>query len=306
MTFRQIAKNRMYKKVLAFLNANAAAWAAFSRLVTQITTFTNANTTLDGFIEQQAQPSSGFTDNKNNILISLVADTVKTARKAMVYAIDQNDAVLETLFSVQVSDFFSTPQDAALAKIQNIYDGISPLAADLLSYNVSAGDITAIGDGITDFKAAEPGSGNARAARKAATKGIAVTMASIDAMLAVMDDLIIHGIADTNLVHEYRNNRKLHITGIRHTGIIATIDAANGVAIADAAMVIAALNKSAVSNLLGVAEIIKMKAGMYEVSFSAQGFASQTMILKVGRGELLEVSVNLVPVVQEMGLAKVA
>lgn len=306
MTLKQIAKNHMYKKVLGFLTANASAWTAFLRLVDEITAFTNANTVLNGFIDQQAKSGKGFTGTKNIILNKLIANTVKTGRKALVYAIDQNDDVLKTLFSVQVSDLKGLTQDAALAKIQNMYDSISSLASELLSYNVTAADITAIGNGITDFKAAEPGSGNARAAIKAATKGIAVIITAMDASLAVMDDLIIHGIANATLVNEYRNNRKVHAVDVRYTGIIATIDAANGIAIADATMIIAALNKTAVSNLLGVAEIIKMKPGLYEVAFSAEGYVSQTMILKIAQGKQLEVSINLVPLVQEIGLAKVA
>ena len=307
MDLRQFTKNRMYKNVLGFLNANAAAWSAFERLVTQIALFARLNTTLDGFISQQAQTSKGYTGNKNSIMAALIANTVNTARKALVYAVDQNNDVLTALFSVQASDLSLLPQNAALANIENIYDGLRPIAAALVAYNVSDEDIALINRGITAFKAAQPGTGNARAIRKAGTEGIKTTMASIDGCLRLMDNLIIHGIDNAELVNEYRNNRKLDPVGMRHTGIIATIDnSVTGDAINDAKMEIAALHKTAASNLRGVAEIIKMKPGLYEVVFSATGFAPQTLILKIDRGVKLEVNVNLVQAVQEMGIVKAA
>jgi hypothetical protein len=307
MNLIQISKNRMYKNVLGFFSANSAALASFTRLAKQIKLFTVQNATLNKFIEQQAQTSRGYTGDKNSILAALVANTVNTARKALVYAIDQSNEVLKEILSVQKTDFTRLPQDAALAKIQNIYDAVSPLADALLLYNVSAEDIAAISDGIDNFKAAQPGTGNSRASRKAGTQGIKTTMAVIDASLRVLDDLIIHGITDGALVSEYRNNRKTDVVGTRHTGIIATTNnAMSGAKLPGVKMEVAALNKSAISNLLGVAEIITMKPGLYQVAFSAEGFVSQTQVLKIKRGNTLEVSVNLAQLVQEMELVKVA
>jgi hypothetical protein len=307
MTLSQIAKNRMYKNVLGFLNTNASAWAGFTRLVTQIAQFTGLNTTLDGFIEQQAQTSKGYTGNKNSILAALIAGTVATARKALVYAVDQNNDVLVQLFSIEKTGLSILSQNVALAHIQNIYDAVSPLATALQPYNVSAADITLINHGITAFKAAQPGTGNARALRKAGTQGIKDTIVSIDASLGIMDDLIIHGISNAGLVAAYRNNRKLDPVGVRHTGVIATItDAVTGAPVANVKMEIAALGKSATSNLQGVAEIISMKPGLYEVAFTTRGFASQTLVLKIDRGMKLEVSISLAQSVQEMGVVKAA
>ena len=269
--------------------------------------FGKENTVLDGFIDQQAGSSKGYTGDKNSILAALIANTVKAARKALVYAIDQSNEVLAELFSVQKSELGDLPQGIALAKIQNIYDAINPLAESLAPYNVSPEDIELINRGIAAFKTAQPGTGNARALKKAGTQGIKSTMQSIDAGLAVLDDLIIHGIANATLVNEYRNNRKLDVVGVRHTGIIAMIDdAVTGASVAGVKMEIAALNKSAISSLVGIAEIIKMKPGLYEVSFTAQGFVPQKLVLKIDRGVKLEVSVNLAQSVQEMGIVKAA
>ena len=74
MTLLQISKNRMYKNVLGFLTANRAAFAAFARLVSQAAVFGKENTVLDGFIDQQAGSSKGYTGDKNSILAALIAN----------------------------------------------------------------------------------------------------------------------------------------------------------------------------------------------------------------------------------------
>ena len=307
MTLKQVSKNRMYKNVLGFLIKNSDVWKTFARLGSQVKLFGSQNSELDKYINQQTQTSKGYTGDKKAILASLIFNTVTAARKALVYAIDQNNEVLTQLFSVQSSDIARLPMNVALSAIQNIYDAMNPLADALESYNVSTDDLAAIDQGIVAFKEAQPGTGNARASRKAGTKGIKTTITSIDFTLGVMDDLIIHGVANPELVNEYRNNRKIDTLGVHHTGIVATInDAVSGAPVAGVKMEIAALGKSATSNLEGVAEIIKMKPGLYEVTFSAKGFVAQTLVLKIDRGVKLQASVNLAQSVQEMGLVKAA
>ena len=106
MDKEQNQKNNMYKKVLAFFVDNAAKFAGFKRLVTEIKKFGDLNGVLDDFIKKQLLGSVGLTGEKANVFISTVALTVRTARKALVYAKDQKDEVLKALFDVRESDFY--------------------------------------------------------------------------------------------------------------------------------------------------------------------------------------------------------
>jgi hypothetical protein len=45
---------------------------------------------------------------------------------------------------------------------------------------------------------------------------------------------------------------------------------------------------------LGVADIESMKPGMYHVIFSADGYASQTQILKIEQGKTIDEEVKMV------------
>lgn len=97
------------------------------------------------------------------------------------------------------------------------------------------------------------------------------------------------------LVNEYREVRKVKEMGTRHTGLVATInDAAGGIAIEGAIMLVQELNKQAASNILGVADIESMKAGTWHVIISAAGYVAQTQVLKIEQGKTLEMEVRMI------------
>ncbi len=295
MDLKQTAKNNMYKAVLGFLLNFITAINAFKRAAAEAAKFTGLNKTLDGYIAQQQGSTTGNTGQKDTLFKNMVALTVKASRKTLVYAIDQEDENLQALFNVQESDFIKMPGQTALAKIDNIYSGLQKLSGQLDDYRVTADDITAIGDGITAYEAAAGTPQNTKAAIEAGTKGIEATMPLIDKCLHILDDLIVHGMDDdADLVNTYRKVRRIIETGTRHTGLIATINDAAGKGIEGAQMLVQELNKHALSDILGVADIESMKPGMYHVIFSADGYASQTQILKIEQGKTLTEVVVLV------------
>jgi len=77
---------------------------------------------------------------------------------------------------------------------------------------------------------------------------------------------------------------------------VATICDEAGKGIEGATMLVQELNKEEVSDILGVADIESMKPGMYHVLFSADGYASQTQILKIEQGRTIDEEVRMVRV----------
>src|SRR5258706_12629808 len=108
MTNHQIAKNNMFKKMLAFFAtpANAAIWAAFARLVTEIANFVALNGTLDGATQTQAQNTKGITQGKLDAFNDMVKMAVDMAFKTFVWAVDNNNDELTQVFNCQLSDFY--------------------------------------------------------------------------------------------------------------------------------------------------------------------------------------------------------
>ncbi|MGN6214020.1 hypothetical protein [Parafilimonas sp.] len=296
MTLPQTAKQNMYYAVAAFFQTNAAAFAGFTRVQTEITVFNQQNTQLENYINAQAGTSKGITTQKRTLLENMADLTVKTSRKALVYAVDNNNDELQHLFDVQVYELEKSTTAKTLAAVQNIYAALQSLNGALADYRVTAADITAIGDAIAAYKAVTGAPENAQAASEAGTKGIEATMLLIDKSLKLLDNLIINGMDDNpGLVNEYREVRKVKEMGTRHTGLMATInDAAGGTAIEGAVMLVQELNKQAASNILGVAAIESMKAGTWHVIISAAGYVTQTQVLKIEQGKTLEMEVRMI------------
>jgi hypothetical protein len=292
------AKNKMYKNVLSFLTASLATFAAFKRLMDEINNFTNLNASLDGFIQDQGKTTAGITESKSSILETLIKNTVRAARKALVFAKDNADDGLQAVFNVTATTFSKTDETTAFTNIQNVYAALNNNAAALqATYMITAADLTDISDGITAFKTQQSAPSNAVSAKAAALKGIEDTMEEADKSLDIMDDLIVntYGDTDSELVDEYLSNRGIDNLGVRHSGIRAAItDAATDAPLEGAVMAIASLNKTATADINGEAELIRVTNGTYHVSFSMAGYITQTPTLIIEKGKIGTIAIALV------------
>jgi hypothetical protein len=298
MTQREIAKNNMYKTVLIFLAGAAASFAGFVRLLTEITNFTNLNGMLDKLIETQGEVLTGIAVDKDAELNTLMSITVKAARKGLVYANDQEDNKLAATFDVRVTDLTHLTETAAVQRIQAIYTALNNNAAALAAgYNVQEEDITAIADGISTFTGEQQEPGAAIGNRKAAHINMLKIMKQIDTSLTTLDDLIESEYEDTNddLYEEYLAAREINNDGIRHSGIKATmLDSGTGAGVQGGIFAIAELKKSVVSDINGLAAMIKVTAGTYYATFSATGYVTQTIKVTIERGKIATMTVNMV------------
>lgn len=274
-----------------------AVFAGFARLVKEINNFIALNGALDGFIQQQGQVTKGIAADKKAIFNALVNNIVAAARKALVFAKDNDDNAMQAALDVRERSFVQSAGTRAVAKMEQIFGILEGNAAALADYMVSAGDIEAIGNGIAAFTGQQPAPGVARAARVAARKSMVETMGAIDGSLEVIDDLLVntYGASAEEMVLAYRVQRLIKNNEVRHSGLVCTLtDAGTGALLEGATVAIEALGKTAVTNIEGVASIIKMKWGTYHVVFSAEGYVTQTLTLTIERGRIGKVAVGMV------------
>ncbi len=121
-------------------------------------------------------------------------------------------------------------------------------------------------------------------------------MVAIDRSLEVIDDLLVNAYKTSaaEMVLAYRSNRLINNSEVRHSGLLSTLtDAVTGAALEGAMMAIEALGKMAVTNIEGVASIVKMKWGRYHVVFSAEGYVEQTLTVTIERGRIGKVAVGM-------------
>ncbi len=298
MTNRQIAKNNMYKKLLTFFAfpANAAVWAAFARLVTEIANFVSLNNDLDDATQTQAQVTTGITQGKADAFNAMVKMIVEMAFKAYVWAVDNDNDDLIEVFNVQLTDFDGIPESTALDKIKNIRDGINANIASMASVNLLPADVTALDAAIAAYNAVKSAPEVAIGHKETSTDTIVALFADIDKSIGLISRLIISQYGSTNagMVNDFKNNKHIDDLPTHHSGIHTHItDEATGEDLEGAQLAIPKAGKSSVSDINGIAEIIKIKSGDYHVYITMHGYKPQTFKTKIIRGKISNFDIKL-------------
>jgi hypothetical protein len=296
MNHRQIEKHGMFKKMLVFFSnpLNSAIWAGFARLVTEIANFVSLNTTLSNYMQQHQLDIKGITQTKNDAFMAMVTIVVNKAHKAYVWAVDTaNDNLIE-IFDVQKSYFINVAESTAFAKIKNVRDALSANIASMASVQLAAADVTAVNAAITAYQNTIGTTGAAQAHKTEGTEGIENLMTPIDKSLDLIDRMMesSYATAHADMIKEYLLNRNIEKLPTHHSGVHAHImDTVNNTDLQGA--VLAVEGKSSTSDIDGIAEIIKIKSGTYNVSISMEGYFTQSIKIVIARGKIAEIEVKL-------------
>lgn len=299
MTSKQTNKKNMFNKLLVFfaLPANAAIWATFTALANKIAHFVDLNDFIDQAAQLQSGTTTGITDNKTKLRIKMTTLLVRNARKARVWAHDKDNSDLETVFNVQKDDFLEGKETEVISHARIIQQALEDNATNLATVNVKAQDITDSKNNIDQFEASLGTTGVAEGKKKTGTEGLTILFEQADTTLDLIDDLLINEYQETNaeMVLEYRNNRKIDDIGVHHTGLLATlVYSGTQTAVQGVTVTIVELKKTAVSDINGLAKIIKCKPGEYHVTFTGTGIVPQTMVVKMPRGHIVKLTVEVV------------
>ncbi len=290
-------KMNMYATVDGFLTDNSGLVVKFGRLGTERTNFGNMRATLVSQIANKTQVTTGITAQKGTSFTVAGGMMMKYALKALVWTKDTNNEALAAIFTIVPSRYAVQTYARKLEQLKSVYAALSSNTAELVPYNISDADLAAFAAAIKACDSSIIAPGKASKDKQAAG-GMAKTIEiKMDESLVIIDSLINSEYAETEpqFVSGYMLSRKVGTAGVRHTGISATVtDLITGKAIENATLTIGGLNKTAVSNMAGLAEIIKMKAGSYHISISADGYVTQLQDITVSRGRVIDLAVALV------------
>ena len=301
MEKNQVSKNNMYSKMLVFFTNPKfmAIWASFQVLVDDINLFTKRKGKLDDYIKQQGLSISGVTEDKDADVLSAELLTVKLAKKAKVWAKKAGDKTLQALFTITKSNLGEMAASVSIAKMNEILGALNDNATALLVYNITTTDTGNLTAFITTATTALGTPGAAKANTGVGTEGVASQILLIDDVLKDIDDVLIAEYSDSNadMVKEYKNDRKIDNVGHFATVLAAEITSAlTKLALEGIKMTIIELGKMGESNIDGLAEIKKFKAGKYHVKFEGDGFVTQIIIVETKRGKVVKMVVVMVGV----------
>ena len=103
--------------------------------------------------------------------------------------------------------------------------------------------------------------------------------------------------SNADLVDEYLNNRVIDNIATHSSGIALTfVDAVTHAELSGVEVSIDGTNKTAVSDIKGRAEITSVKAGTYNVIISLSGYKTLTIKMDITKGDVLGMSVMLIPI----------
>jgi len=226
--------------------------------------------------------------------MAMVNIVVNKAAKAYVWAVDTANANLMQIFDVQKSDFLSISETKAYNQIKNIRDALSANIASMASVQLAAADVTAVNAAITAYQNTIGTTGAAQTHKTEGTKGIDSVMVPIDKSLTIIDKLMVSSYTATkpDMVKEYLANRVLEKLPTHHSGLsIHITDAETG---ADLEGAILAVNgKTDTSDIDGMAEIIKVKPGTYNMTVTLTDYVTQTTKILIEKGKLTELEIKM-------------
>jgi len=286
----------MYKKMLIFFAnpINSVVWATFARLATEIENFASLNNSLSNYLQQHQADIKGVTQTKNGAFMAMVNSIVNKAAKAYVWAVDSSNANLMQVFDVQKSDFLHISETKAYNQIKNIRDALNDNIASMESVQLTEEDVAMVNEAISAYENTIGTTGAAQTHKTEGTKGIDAVMIPIDKSLALIDKLIVssYTASQPDIVKEYLANRALDKLPTHHSGISINItDAETG---ADLEGAILAVNgKTATSDIDGIAEIIKVKPGTYNMSVTLADYATQILKTVIEKGKVIELEVKM-------------
>lgn len=288
----------MYKKLLTFfaISTNAAVWAAFTRLVTEIANFVSLNADLDQATQTQGYNTKGITAGKSDAFTDMVKMTVDMAYKAYVWAVDNNNDELTEVFNVKLSDFDNTAASTSFDKVKNIRNAINTNIAGMAAVNLLPADVTALDALIAAYDAVKSAPEVAIGHKETSTDTIVELFHDIDESLELISRLIISQYSTTNagLVSDFKNNKHIDDLPTHHSGIHTHItDALTGEDVEGAVLSIPAAGKTATSNINGIAEIIKVKSGTYHVFVNKEGYQTQPFKTKIIRGKITSFNIQM-------------
>jgi len=305
MTKSQTAKFSSYNRIVTFLTAYATIFAGLTRLLQCGTDFIAAFTALKHILPTSTSTkSSPVTTTKNTDFLNLIDLMVSLANRAYLFAVDTASEALQTTFKIESRAFKTLPEAEQILLAQNVLIALNAHSAALIAgYDIAATELTAAAADITlcQDQIAAPSTiiGN----NKTFNEEIETAFVLVDAKIALLESAINGKFktgpsANTSLISNFDKAKKL-VETTKHTALLTNFTNILGEVIegATAAITLETETKSAVSNILGIAEIEQFIGGTYNVTYSAPGYITQVIPTKFNLGETTETAIVLLKTV---------
>ncbi|MEI6852778.1 MAG: carboxypeptidase-like regulatory domain-containing protein [Bacteroidota bacterium] len=247
----------------------------------------------------QTADNTGVTVDVNQKKKLMAETVIQYAHKGLPKAKAAHRPDLIKKLKHEVGYIFRAKKADALTRANEIK---AILSDNIVFPNIKPADITAMVDAIKAYNLAQVNPADVRTVKKVeGTSAVAeATKLADDAVENIYDYFLgEYKITKPALVTELAEAIGLEIEGVRHTRFVVMCKDANPpqgaiTNLLEGVMVkIVELNREAVSDINGMADISKFKAGTYHVEFSKVGFVTKQMIITFKQGKTQEIEVQM-------------
>ena len=308
MEKQQIAKNESYDRVDNFYLKYKTELDLIFGFTDIINNFHNARHDLDDAALIQGIQITGILKDFESLQNELINTLIPFALLGAVQARTANNEILSeklTHYPTYLSQVSRTIILIRATEIRNaLNENLHTLANPTgIITTVTPANIATVDALLASFQVTAQHPKEAIIERKTqGTEVLVKEFKAVDDAVDTISDLIFatYLVSNPDRISEFNACKKLAIYGVRHTGFLAFISDANPApdALTSALMgievkIIELKNKTAISDINGMAGIIKFKPGTYHVEFSGAGYQTKEMIITFKLGQMIDLDIQL-------------
>ena len=297
LTSTQAREYNRFKKLGTYLGAQTTVYSSFVPFAEEVASFGTNFINLEGLIPDKSEIATGITTDKTALKREVASSLALVCRKTRAYALRFDQSELAAQTNTYDTKIFRMKDADIMGYAASMVSLLTPLLpnADYIPYGVTVSSLDAITAQAISFNnligvARESDSGNAIA-------NTAIDNAIDELRINITHfDLLVDEFEATNpgFVQGYHINSSVDNVGVRHSGIEGTVRNSNGQAVAHATVQLDGTTKKAVTDLLGLYRIDRVRPDDYLVNVSANGYTPQQVVHHISRGKMDELDFYLV------------
>lgn len=290
----RIQNNRYtrFKQLQNFFATNAAKVAAFAPLADEVAEMNTTLAALEALIPAKSGNSGGVAQTKDELLDTIAAACGDICTRSRAYALKFDAPGLASKVIWTESAIKHLPDSDVEAAVKDVADAVQPYVSNsaFVPYGVTAAMLAEMVANATAFQGLVGAAKNAMSLSTDANAEIELKLAMLSANGKQFELLMLtFKSSDLGFYTGFLANNEEPNLGIRHTGLEGHVKVAStGAGIAGAQVKNMGTGRLELSDITGAYSMVKFMPGIYNFEVSAPGYATQTVMLKIERGRILE------------------
>ncbi len=239
-----------------------------------------------------------ITEEKKDLKTTLAEDVNEVCTAVTVYALGTGDKDLLQAVSFRTRDITGAKDGNVVSIITTITDAVTPLLSveAFQKYKITADTLTALTANAQAFSDTRGKAAVVDTDSSIANRDLNNIFTNIRASISRLHLLLNHfNKTNPSFVIGFKKSAALDYSNVRHSGIEGVvINPHTGSPVQGAKITGEGKNKIAVTDKNGAYKLVRLKVTDMKITVSAPGYENQVIDVKILRGKIIELNINLV------------